>query len=832
MSAEQAWPHCVVVSGHWHVGKRTLVDELEKRFATPGPTGRVCRLKSSAGKVHTLQFTNVGHFVNSEEICTRYYPFQSASAFLLCISVHIPYAIETLTELYFLEAHGCAPKAPIILVALRADLHLTGLTGVETTAKTRLIPPTELQQVADKIGAFAFVQLSCKTGHNLGTLMKILADALDYSESPHASPSSGITKVFGKLWSSDPKPNPAETRIIGSPSTKLTGPPCSALEIFGGGTSISPSFSYGHTCAVHKNTLFFFGGSGPQKQLRASPCILDMSTESPRWVPSIAVESAPTLHTTAAASALQPSPPVMPKESLTGVVPPGSQFAAVGSFPAMCIFAPLVFLFGGTFEGSSTNRLLSYDMDAGVWNCLFPHSIKSATDNFPGLCYGASLIRFQTKLFLFGGCTQDNCNCQFFEFDLDSHTWRCIPESTAPPPRYHHNAFVSDIGKMYILGGLGAGNSKLSDLWEYDLNSRFAGKHTGWRHITITGSVRPTPQRGHVGCIMPSSNSFLLCGSSNSNPHCEIFQLDLGSFKWSPLSFESSSVAREFHSVTPYGSSLLIAGGMWRRAEGGFLGDAFQLVFPKYISVVPLLALDTWIYLLSFLELPDLCRLSQTCKAFYALCGTDEVWKNYVDESIRNEKNLRRKFLGIGYSWRNPTPGVLKFTPQHWERPRRVIYECFLGNAFILMGDLSTRLVHSVRPGDLVMTEAYKPHRIQEIHKKKVDKHFRMVFLNGVGLTTGHPVFVNGQWVRSCDIAPPILLREHQLNLESNEDLIYNFVLEGGPLVSDHSVILNGLLVCTLGKDCGDTFRIRHPQADSKYGTGFWVTYVPCELHT
>lgn len=46
--------------------------------------------------------------------------------------------------------------------------------------------------------------------------------------------------------------------------------------------------------------------------------------------------------------------------------------------------------------------------------------------------------------------------------------------------------------------------------------------------------------------------------------------------------------------------------------------------------------------------------------------------------------------------------------------------------------------------------------------------------------------------------------------------------MAGGPFVFDHSIIINGLIVCTLGKDCGTRVAKGWPKADSLYGTGYW----------
>ena len=53
-------------------------------------------------------------------------------------------------------------------------------------------------------------------------------------------------------------------------------------------------------------------------------------------------------------------------------------------------------------------------------------------------------------------------------------------------------------------------------------------------------------------------------------------------------------------------------------------------------------------------------------------------------------------------------------------------------------------------------------------------------------------------------------------------EYLYNLELEGGPLVNDHSVIINGLIVCTLGKDCGFRIATGWPKADALFGTGYW----------
>lgn len=136
----------------------------------------------------------------------------------------------------------------------------------------------------------------------------------------------------------------------------------------------------------------------------------------------------------------------------------------------------------------------------------------------------------------------------------------------------------------------------------------------------------------------------------------------------------------------------------------------------------------------------------------------------------------------------------------------------------MLMADLTTKKVSEIRIRDSVMTELLKPRSVKEIRTQKIERPFRLVFLNGVGLTTGHPVLINKKWERSSDVVDPVEINSNGLA----SFVLYNFVLDGGAQAPDHSVILNGLVVCTLGKDCGPGFRRKFPDADNLYGTGYW----------
>ncbi|KAH3759377.1 Hint-domain [Pelomyxa schiedti] len=145
-------------------------------------------------------------------------------------------------------------------------------------------------------------------------------------------------------------------------------------------------------------------------------------------------------------------------------------------------------------------------------------------------------------------------------------------------------------------------------------------------------------------------------------------------------------------------------------------------------------------------------------------------------------------------------------------RLRRPRNPCFLGDGTVKMAHGITKLVSDIRPGDEVCTES-GTRKIKTVIQRQVNEHRPMVFINSLGLTPGHPVLYNGNWAHPFEIGEVVSVYVSTL---------YNFELEGGSQITDHSAVINGLVVCTLGKDCGARIREGWPTMDSEYGTGYW----------
>eukprot|EP01106_Pelomyxa_sp_JSP_P005910 TRINITY_DN1943_c0_g1_i2.p1 TRINITY_DN1943_c0_g1~~TRINITY_DN1943_c0_g1_i2.p1 ORF type:complete len:775 (-),score=138.04 TRINITY_DN1943_c0_g1_i2:65-2389(-) len=169
---------------------------------------------------------------------------------------------------------------------------------------------------------------------------------------------------------------------------------------------------------------------------------------------------------------------------------------------------------------------------------------------------------------------------------------------------------------------------------------------------------------------------------------------------------------------------------------------------------------------------------------------------------------------------------------------------CFTGEGKVLLSNGHTRTVSDLNVGDIVQTESRRVGRsIVKIEKSAVFSEIYMINVKGVWLTPGHPVLLATGFLKQAT-ATSSPLREkatcssdnpltdtsgwvHPFEIFQTEkhfvEWLYNLELEGGPAVNDHSVIINGLVVCTLGKDCGKRIRDGWPKSDRLYGSGYWL---------
>jgi len=149
---------------------------------------------------------------------------------------------------------------------------------------------------------------------------------------------------------------------------------------------------------------------------------------------------------------------------------------------------------------------------------------------------------------------------------------------------------------------------------------------------------------------------------------------------------------------------------------------------------------------------------------------------------------------------------------------RRIRDGCLTSKTQIILASGRAVPVAELVEGDSVLCGDGLLRTIERIKVTSGPAYKRLVILDGIGLTRGHPIFINGEWRRPDEIAEP-----RGTWLSENEGL-YNFVLAVAPNEDDstspfaRTIIAisptTGLrLVCsTLGTDCGPRLAALHPE--------------------
>ncbi|KAH3765833.1 hypothetical protein Pelo_2368 [Pelomyxa schiedti] len=519
--------------------------------------------------------------------------------------------------------------------------------------------------------------------------------------------------------------------------------------------------SYGHVCSVHNDHLYIFGG-GPNSAQTTEGISFDLNSRT-----------------------------------RTSMSDPRGECTR---FPAHCASSDgrYVYFYGGRKFTVPVNSFNVFDAENHSWNKLNPPVDRPAT-------YGASLCLFRNSLFLFGGSHDPGASSSLYVYKLDTQTWSAIPpRNAAPEPRYHHSAFVKG-NKMFILCGIGEKNVKYNDVWTTNLLEASAFGRATWVKVTCQGTP-PTPQRGHAGCLL-TEDMFMFVGSTNSNPSAEFFKFDTNTFTWTKLLLPYSPRSREFFGIASWRQHVILIGGMIRDTSSAVLSDCHISFTPSLFATPPKtsastttngaslvssslpqdhsspvqLPQDCWVQITSYLEPETICLLGAVSRTLYKICVSDLVWRRFLPVEFHSQTCLKTLCIPM---WKNATPLAAMYNVPRYTGPESP--SCFLGDGQILMADGTTKPVRDVEEGDCVMTELMRGRKVEQVRAHHRSNPLRLVFLNGVGLTTGHPIWQvghqpnwhtdAGEWVRACDS------KSAEMRVVENP-ILYDFVLAGGPVV-------------------------------------------------
>ncbi len=131
------------------------------------------------------------------------------------------------------------------------------------------------------------------------------------------------------------------------------------------------------------------------------------------------------------------------------------------------------------------------------------------------------------KVYLFGGLTQT------LEMRNDLHVywddeWGRLDDLTVrPPPRRNHAAWGMN-GRLYVMGGVAAGGSFLSDLWEFDPAPPPAVEP--WRHVGDTTGM--TARAHHAAVPLPNGDVMFFGGQSAEGVQKDVWIAHRGTGEW------------------------------------------------------------------------------------------------------------------------------------------------------------------------------------------------------------------------------------------------------------------------------------------------------------
>ncbi|XP_030195783.1 attractin-like protein 1 isoform X2 [Gadus morhua] len=259
---------------------------------------------------------------------------------------------------------------------------------------------------------------------------------------------------------------------------------------------------------------------------------------------------------------------------------------------------------GYTFNYSSFQMVLSYNLESGVWNTV---PINSG----PLPRYGHSVAACQGDIYMFGGRLETglgNVTDELWVFSVASRTWQrrtLVLAPTAPGQQIYavegHSAHCVTMegGEvvMVVLFGYSPIYSYVSSVQEYNIRSNT------WSLPETRGAVAQGAY-GHSSTLDPGTSSVFVHGGYKTLPANkyglvdELYRYEVNTRTWFIL--KESGYPRYFHSAVLVGGTLMVFGGNTHNDTSLSNGaKCFSADFLAYD-----IACDSW----SRLPKPDLHR--------------------------------------------------------------------------------------------------------------------------------------------------------------------------------------------------------------------------------
>ncbi|XP_012670081.1 attractin-like protein 1 isoform X1 [Clupea harengus] len=221
---------------------------------------------------------------------------------------------------------------------------------------------------------------------------------------------------------------------------------------------------------------------------------------------------------------------------------------------------------GYTFNYSSFQMILNYNLESGIWN-----TVPISSGPLPR--YGHSLALYQDDIYMFGGKLEmgsGNVTDELWVFSIPSRTW----SQRSPSTQAHtgqvfaaegHSAHVAELENgdpvMVVIFGYSSIYSYISNVQEYNIRTN------EWQIPETRGAIA-LGGYGHSSVYDPGSKCVFVHGGYKSLPNKnnnkyglvdDLYRYEVPTRTWTIL--KESSYPRYLHSAVLLGGTLLIFGG-------------------------------------------------------------------------------------------------------------------------------------------------------------------------------------------------------------------------------------------------------------------------------
>jgi hypothetical protein len=208
-----------------------------------------------------------------------------------------------------------------------------------------------------------------------------------------------------------------------------------------------------------------------------------------------------------------------------------------------------VTIFGGSNGNYYYNSIYNFNLVSNSWSYSTVLKDNNASDTehgnnngIPSPRHGHSSVKYNNKMYMFGGKGGSTTYYDTWEYDLTTTTWTKKALAQSSYARYEHTSIIYN-GDMYVFGGYD-GTNYFNNILKYDItNDTWSEYNDG------TASGTPTARYGHISVIM--QNEMIIFGGTTQSGHVEdSYMFNFVDNSWNLLDNDDSNRPTDSYSTT------------------------------------------------------------------------------------------------------------------------------------------------------------------------------------------------------------------------------------------------------------------------------------------